>query len=63
MSKSKQGSGSDERARAPYVEPTESPRQAREDECCALLRRYPIAAPGSIARRRRAQANGEDKRT
>jgi len=63
MSKSKQSSWSNGRARAPRDESKKSPEETREDECCALLRGHPIPAPASAQRRRRAHENGEDKRT
>src|SRR5690349_7351291 len=63
MRNSKHGSRSDARARAPRKEPKPSPGLAQEDECCALLRRYPIAAPASAPRPPRAHESRWEKRT
>jgi hypothetical protein len=62
MRKSKEPSGSENRARTPREEPEARQGRNAEDECCALLRADPIAAPASAPRRRRAHENGGDKR-
>jgi hypothetical protein len=63
MSKQKQTSQSDERARAQEGESKGGPGHDSEDECCALLRRYPDSRPASKPRRRRTHESREDERT
>jgi hypothetical protein len=62
MTKSKQPSAQYDRALAARKE-SEECRKSAEDECCALLRAHPTAAPPSVPRPRHAHEDARDERT